>query len=302
MPRVSEFAQLLVHRLCLLSTVAVGSMSIIADDIAIEPAADQSPSETVFRDSLESGGHGPEMVVVPAGTFRMGCMEEDDCPETELPVHEVRVSKFALGKYEVTFEEYDRFAKAAEHRLPEDFGWGRGNQPVLNVSWNDAHKYVKWLSHETGEEYRLPSEAEWEYAARAGSDGAFSFGNEASKLCDYANHADSSTEYSWRNTSCSDGFAKQTSEVGHFLANLWGLHDMHGNVWEWVEDCWSDDYSKSPSDGKAWISEECTDRVVRGGSFNSEARFLSSSFRLYTRADYPSHVYGFRVARTLKDN
>ncbi|MCY3885567.1 MAG: formylglycine-generating enzyme family protein [Gammaproteobacteria bacterium] len=290
---------MLLPRLCVKVAMALMSILIFVYGFASEPVLNQTQADTTIRDPLKSGGNGPEMVVIPAGTFLMGCMEENDCPENALPVHEVSITKFALGKYEVTFEEYDRFANATEHRLPQDFGWGRGNQPVLNVSWNDAHKYVAWLSKETGEEYRLPSEAEWEYAARAGSNKAFFFGNEVSKLCEYANHADSSTDFSWRNEACSDGVANQTSKVGRYLANSWGLHDMHGNVWEWVADCWYENYSKAPSDGNAWIPEGCTDRVVRGGSFNGNARFLSSSFRLYTRADYPGHVHGFRVARTI---
>ena len=248
---------------------------------------------------MESGGDGPEMVIVDGGTFHMGCQTEDDCRDEELPVHEVKVAKFALGKYEVTFAEYDKFAKATESRLPEDFGWGRDDQPVINVSWIEAQAYVVWLSQETGERYRLPTEAEWEYAARAGSKTTFSFGDDVGELCDYSNHADSSTEYKWRNTYCSDGVSSQSASVGSFRANKWGLNDMHGNVWEWVEDCWHKDYSDAPSDGSAWTFEDCADRVVRSGSFNGDINMVSSSIRIPTRASYPSHLYGFRVARTL---
>ena len=269
---------------------------------AIQPTSTDSESIHTFKDSLESGGDGPEMVIVEGGTFHMGCQTEDDCRDEELPVREVSVAKFALGKYEVTFAEYDKFAKATESRLPEDFGWGRDNQPVINVSWIEAQAYVAWLSRETSEQYRLPTEAEWEFAARAGSKTTFSFGNEVAKLCEYSNHADSSTEYKWRNTECSDGVSSQPSSVGSFRANTWGLNDMHGNVWEWVEDCWHKDYSDAPSDGSAWTSEDCTDRVVRSGSFNGDINMVSSSFRLSTRANYPSHLYGFRIARTLDIN
>lgn len=239
------------------------------------------------------------MVVISTGTFQMGCLEEEDCRDEELPVREVSVAKFAMGKYEVTFAEYDKFAKATERRPPNDFGWGRDDQPVINVSWNDAKAYVDWLSQETGEHYRLPSEAEWEYAARAGSKTTFSFGKDVAELCEYSNHADSSTKYSWSNASCSDDVAAQPATVGNYKANSWGLHDMHGNVWEWVEDCWHKDYTKAPSDSRARTSDDCTDRVIRSGSFQSDTRMVSSSFRLNTQSDYPGHIYGFRVAKTL---
>jgi len=264
-----------------------------------ESTTNGNESDSTFQDSLESGGLGPEMVVIRGGTFQMGCLEDEDCRDEELPVREVSVAKFAMGKYEVTFAEYDKFAKATERRLPDDFGWGRDDQPVINVSWNDAKAYVDWLSQETGEQYRLPSEAEWEYTARAGSKTTFSFGNDVAKLCEYSNHADSSTEFEWSNTSCSDDVASQPATVGSFNANSWGVHDMHGNVWEWVEDCWHQDYTKAPSDGSPRTSDNCTDRVVRSGSFTSDVRMVSSSFRLYTSADYPGSIYGFRVAKTL---
>lgn len=240
------------------------------------------------------------MVVVPAGTFLMGCLAEEDCRDEKLPEHEVNVAKFALGKYEITFAEFDKFAKATDSRLPEDFGWGRDNQPVLNISWNEAQSYVVWLTKETGEPYRLPSESEWEYAARAGSKTAFSFGDDVAKLCEYANHADSSTKFSWRNTSCSDDISSQPATVGNYKANSWGLHDMHGNVWEWLQDCWYEDYSDAPTDGSARTNKDCDTRVVRGGSFTGSTSMVSSSCRIPTPADYPSHLYGFRVARTFE--
>ncbi len=181
----------------------------------------------------------PEMVVIPAGRFLMGCVSGRDCYIDEGPVHEVTVASFALSKYEVTFEEYDRFTEATGGARADDRGWGRDRRPVVNVSWEDAQAYVAWLSLETGEPYRLPSEAEWEYAARAGTETAYSWGNEIGD--NRANCFNCGSR--WDNG--------QTAPVGSFGANAWGLHDMHGNVFEWVEDCSHLRYVGAPSDGTA---------------------------------------------------
>ena len=172
----------------------------------------------------------PEMVAIPGGSFRMGCVSGLNCRDDEKPVHRVRVASFELSKYEVTFEEYDHFIAETGRRSPKDEGWGRGRRPVINVSWEDAVAYTEWLSAQTGERYRLPSEAEWEYAARAGSESKFHFGNDASQLCRYGNHADTSTDFDWRNTACSDGVGKRTATVGSYQPNAFELHDVHGNV------------------------------------------------------------------------
>lgn len=281
------------------ATFALVSILIVVNGYSQESGSDDNQAPPTFRDSLKSGGEGPEMVVIPQGTFQMGCLTGDNCPDEQLPVHEVSIADFAIGRFEVTFAEYDSFAKATESRMPDDFGWGRELQPVVNVSWDDARKYVAWLSKETGESYRLPSEAEWEYAARADSKTGFSFGNDLSKLCEYANHADSSTEFKWRYTCCSDGVPAKPAKVGLYLANSWGLHDVHGNVWEWVEDCWQENYAEAPVDGKASIREGCVNRVVRSGSFTSNNDMVNSSYRIHSQANYPGHVFGFRVAKSL---
>ena len=198
----------------------------------------------------------PEMVVIPAGRFRMGCVSGRDCFDDEQPVHEVSVGSFAMSKYEVTFEEFDRYTAATGRARAGDEGWGRGGRPVVNMLWEEAQAYVSWLSSETGELYRLPSESEWEYAARAGTETAYSWGNEIG-----------------RNRANCDGCGsrwddEQTAPVGSFGANAWGLHDMAGNVWEWVEDCWHENYARAPSDGTAWTSGgNCGRRVLRGGSW-----------------------------------
>ena len=243
----------------------------------------------------------PEMVVIPEGRFRMGCLScKYDGPGPGKPVHEVRVASFELSKYEVTFEEYDRFIAATGRRSPQDQGWGRGRRPVINVSWEDAVAYTEWLSAQTGKRYRLPSEAEWEYAARAGSVTKYHFGNDASQLCRYGNHADTSTDYDWRNTACSDGVGKRTATVGSYQPNAFGLHDMFGNVGEWVQDCFNRDYQGAPTDGSAWTSGKCDSRVMRGGSWSDSPGYLRAADRgRRTSARSRGYVDGFRVARTL---
>ncbi len=251
---------------------------------ALAPAPSRQAGEA-FSDALSSGGQGPEMVVIPGGRFRMGCVSGQDCFDRESPVHDVTIPRaIAVSKYQVTFEDYDRFT--APNRV-DDEGWGRGRRPVINVSWNDAQEYVVWLSRQTGSEYRLLSEAEWEYAARAGTATAYSWGNAIGN-----NRANcSSCGSQW------DG--SQTAPVGSFSANAFGLHDMHGNVWEWVEDCWNGSYAGAPSDGSAWQSGDCSARVLRGGSWLNLPRDLRSALRLRLTSGYRFNYNGFRVARTL---
>ena len=259
-----------------------------------------APAGTVIRDFLGSGGRGPEMVVIPAGRFRMGCLSNDDaCYGDEMPVHDVTIPvPFALSAHEVTFEDYDRFTHPNE---ADDAGWGRGARPVINVSWDEAKDYVEWLSSETGATYRLPSEAEWEYAARAGSATKYHFGSDSSRLCRWGNGADltAKEEYSdWTVANCRDGHIR-TAPTGSFEANGFGLHDMHGNVWEWVEDCWNGSYAGAPSDGVAWVSGDCAKRVLRGGSWNLNPRFLRAAYRLRSTTGIRLNDFGFRVSRTL---
>ena len=242
----------------------------------------------------------PEMVVIPAGSFRMGCMLDlEDCYDhdyplhTVLPVHAVTISQpFALSKREVTFAQWGACVAAGGcgGYRPDDEGWGRGDRPVINVSWWDAQSYVSWLSRETGQAYRLPTESEWEYAARAGSATKFSWGNDIG-----SNRANCSGSL------CGDSF-QYTAPVGSFSANAFGLHDMHGNVWEWVEDCWNGSYAGAPSDGSVWRGGDCSHRVLRGGSwFNGRSKYLRSAFRIRDSSGSRGMVslYGFRVARTL---
>ena len=243
----------------------------------------------VFRDPLRSGGEGPQMAVLPAGSFRMGCLSNDgDCEDYEKPVHSVTIPRpFAVSVHEVTFEDYDRFARASGADMPDDEGWGRGRRPVINVLWKDAKRYVAWLSSQTGEEYRLLSEAEWEYAARAGTATKYSWGDEVGR--NRANCND------YR---CGDRWEK-TAPVGSFEPNAFGLYDMHGNVWEWVADCWNGSYEGAPFDGSAWMQGYCEMRVLRGGYWFNDPRTLRSADRnWYATGDRYSGI-GFRVARTL---
>ena len=260
----------------------------------------------VFSDILKSGGQGPEMIVIPAGRFRMGCLNDDgDCFGSEKPVHDVTIpAPFALSVYEVTFDEWDACVAdgGCGGYRPSDGGWGRGGRPVIHVNWKDARSYASWLSRQTGETYRLPSEAEWEYAARAGTATKYHFGSDSSRLCRWGNGVDltGKEEYSdWRTpANCRDGHIR-TAPTGSFEANGFGLHDMHGNVGEWVEDCWNGSYARAPSDGVAWVSGDCAQRVLRGGSWDYDPRYLRAAYRNRDSTGDRFDVSGFRVARTL---
>ena len=246
----------------------------------------------VFRDALKSGGKGPAMVVLPTGRFRMGSKnDERGRDDDEGPVRTVTISRsIAMGRYEVTFAEYDRFARATGRDRPDGEGWwGRGNRPVIYVSQKDAQAYAAWLSNETGKRYRLPSESEWEYAARAGTSTRYSWGNEIG-----------------RNRANCDGCGskwddKKTAPVGSFAANAFGLYDLHGNVWEWVEDCWHNNYEGAPSDGRAWTSgcDGGARAVVRGGSWYVIPQGVRSAYRNWNWPSYRYFLVGFRLVQDL---
>jgi len=230
----------------------------------------------VFRDNLKDGSQCPEMVWIPAGSFQMGSEEDDD----EKPVHEVSVDGFAIGKYQVTFEEYDKFAEAMGKDKPSDSGWGRGKHPVINVSWRDAVAYAKWLSEQTGHTYRLPTEAEWEYMARAGTTTRYCFGDDESGLSDYA----------WYRKNSSS----KTHPVGEKKANAWGLHDVHGNVWEWTYSEYHDKYQGDENT----CNNQSSLFVLRGGSWFSYAAGARTAYRLWFDPTARYRDYGFRLSRT----
>jgi formylglycine-generating enzyme required for sulfatase activity len=234
---------------------------------------------TVFRDLNEPWC--PEMVVISPGEFTMGSPEPER--EKERPQHRVRIAyPLAVGRYPVTFEEYDHFAQIDGREPPGDEGWGRGRRPAINVSWNDAGAYVQWLSVATGQPYRLLSEAEWEHACRAGTTTRFWWGDDITP----------------KNAKYRD-MLRRTSEVGSYPANSFGLYDMQGNVGEWVEDRWHENYDGAPHDGSAWTEGSDLRRVVRGGSWRNSRDVLRSAFRVRFDIDERQHAIGFRVARTL---
>lgn len=250
-----------------------------------QPCGAHLPDLAIFGDAPWC----PELVVLPAGEFFMGSPEgEEGRYNNEGPQHRVRIdARFALGRYPVTFEEYDHFCAMTKRELLGDAGWGRGRRPVINVSWGDAVAYCKWLSRETGQPYRLPSEAEWEYGCRAGTTTRFSWGDAITP--DKANYDGSNSG--------------RTTEVGGYPANPWGLYDMHENVWELAGDVWHDPYQDAPTDGSAWTDIEGSnyprERVVRGGSWVSDSRDLRSAIRLRHDPFIRYYSLGFRVARTL---
>ena len=273
----------------------------------------------VFRDC----GECPEMVVVPAGSYLMGSPStEVGRDDDEGPVHQVVIGEpFAVGVKEVTRGEYMRFVRVTGHsagdscwtyedgewkdrggRNWEDPGFGQTDgHPAVCVNWEDAKGYVEWLSRETGDEYRLLSEAEWEYVARGGSGRARYWGEDGQ--CGYANGADRAlkgrySDWKWEVASCNDGHV-HTAPVGSFASNGFGLYDVLGNVWEWVEDCWKESYAGAPSDGRAWESGNCGRRVLRGGSWDDVPWYLRSASRGRDATGNRYDDFGFRVARTL---
>ena len=252
----------------------------------------------VFRDSLSSGGMGPEMVVVPAGSFRMGCSaSEARCRGDELPAHEVEIEQpFAVSTHEVTFDDYDACVLAGVcDRRPPDEGFGVGRRPVINLSLQDITVYVRWLVSETGQRYFLLTETQWEYAARAGSTGSYYNDQGEANLCSIANHDDRSVGSPSSNELCSDGFGHETAPTGSFLPNAWGLYDTAGNVWERTTSCWRADYS-SPDEGTTCASGEY---VVRGGAFSSSAFDVRSARRAAVAGHEVHRTYGFRLGREV---
>lgn len=284
-----------VVALCLLGAAIIAWLTIPAASAAPAHVAVLSPAqEKALKPNrpFKECAHCPEMVVVPAGKFRMGSPASQPAHAAdEAPQHTVTIARrFAVDRFEVTFDEWDACAAdgGCNGYKPSDEGWGRGRRPVINVSWDDANAYVAWLSKKTGKPYRLLSESEYEYAARAGTQTAYPWGNAVG-----TNKADC-------HACGSQWDAKQTAPVGSFAANKFGLYDMVGNVREWTEDCYHDSYTGAPADGSAWVEgASCDDRVVRGGSWLLAPAFLRSASRYWFTTGYRLRYVGFRVARTL---
>lgn len=260
-----------------------------------EPALGAKPgSGDRFRDRMAGGNEClrcPVMVVLPAGNFIMGSNIGE---HTEKPPHLVIIAEpFAVSKFEITFSQWGACVAGGgciRTKNPSDFNWGRGQRPVINVSWHDANEYTAWLSRITSKRYRLLSEAEWEYAARAGKQTRFTWGDRikpAGKAM--ANCAGCGSR--WDNM--------RTAPVGKFPPNAWGLHDMHGNVWEWVQDSWHSDYQGAPKDGRVWKGGGTKLRVLRGGSWGFIPNLSRSANRSWSQPVSRSSDVGFRVARML---
>jgi len=228
-----------------------------------------------FKDCNEC----PEMVMIPAGRFLMGSAEGGE--DNEKPKHFVQIQSFAIGKYEITQKEWvavmgDNFSRFKGQTLPVEF-----------VDWGDAQEFVIRLSHKTGKNYRLPSEAEWEYAARGGSSGLYPWGDDASKMPDYV----------WFDKNKNE-FITGQKPVGLKKPNQFGVYDMIGNVWEWTQDCWNDNYDGAPLDGSAWITGDCSKRVIRGGEWRDRAELVRVAYRVGFPVKRSTDTKGLRVART----
>jgi formylglycine-generating enzyme required for sulfatase activity len=238
----------------------------------------------------------PEMVVVPAGEFMMGSplTEKGRMPD-EGPQHRVTIARpFAVSKYDVTFIDWDACVSVGgcpREGRAGDVDWGRDTRPVIYVSWDDAQQYVAWLSKMTGKPYRLLSDAEFEYAARAGTQTAYPWGDDIGK--NNANCVGCGSQWT------GSAGTWQTAPVGSFAANRFGLYDMVGNVWKWVQDCYHPDYNGAPTDGSTWTGGDCTARVMRGGSWGSGPEYVRPAFRDRTSTNDRNYTLGFRVGRTL---
>ena len=312
-------------KLLLISVLMMVALQSVAAMQDMGSASGKSAG-TVVKDCVDC----PEMVVVPGGRFVMGVapgeeereMLFDEFRNRSQPQHAVNVVSFSAGKFEVTRGQYRVFVEATGHSSDGCFVWTGGRfekdqgkdwrnpgyaqddaHPVVCVSWDDASAYVKWLSHRTGRHYRLLTEAEWEYAARAGTTTTRYWGDDGNMSCAYANGADLTTGTqvpdtgNWVTANCIDHYA-YTAPAGSYRANAFGLHDMLGNVWEWTQDCWNGNYSGAPADGSAWAAGDCFQRAVRGGSWEDGPLGLRAAYRVGSPTVIRVYIRGFRVART----
>ena len=308
-----------------MAKVNIARLSPVSAPPLVAQAANRSPG-TVFKDCPDC----PEMVVIPAGRFVMGAAPgeeeseklQDSFRNRSQPQHGVDVASFSAGKFEVTRGQFRAFSEATgrsstdgcfvwtgakfEKDLSKDWrnpGYAQDDpHPVSCVSWDDAKAYTAWLSQKTGKVYRLLAEAEWEYAARAGTTTRRFWGDDGDRSCGYANGADQTTKaqvpgWNYLIANCNDRYA-YTAPVGSYRANAFGLYDMLGNVWEWTEDCWNENYTNAPTDGSVWTTGNCSQRVVRGGSWNYFPQYLRAANRIRNTSAFRFSSYGFRVART----
>jgi len=253
-----------------------------------QPSFEELPA--ILEEPLKVEGKAPQVIKLSPAIFTMGDSQGigDD---NEKPVHQVDIpTGFYLSRYEVTFDQFDKFANETNRELPPDNGWGRGNRPVINVSWYDAKAYAAWLTEQTGQEYRLPTEVEWEYSVRANSETSYWYGNEMQ------------TGYSVCDDCGSQWDGRSTAPVGSQISNPFGLFDMHGNVAEWIEDCYHDSYAGAPSNNRAWLSSDCPSKVIRGGSWYDIPRVGRSSTRYRADPNLKASNWGFRVVRIIRND
>jgi len=293
--------------------------------IASECLSAQVLSGSAYKDCADC----PEMLIIPAGHFVMGASPDEETREhlaepfrnRSQPQRTVNVRRFSTGKFEITRAQYRAFAEATGRGSDGCFVWAGAEfekdrtkdwrnpgyaqddtHPVACVSWDDANVYVRWLSQKTGKNYRLLTEAEWEYAARAGTATIRFWGDDEKLSCGYANGADVTAAAqvpdarNWGGVHCDDRYA-YTAPVGNFRANAFGLHDMLGNVGEWTQDCWNANYNGAPTDGSAWTAGDCALRVVRGGSWDDAPQGLRAAYRVGSPTGIRVYGRGFRVAR-----
>lgn len=308
--------------------VAAGGIWVFVNQDAEQTFINQEaqPGPFTHLETFQDCDDCPTMVALAGGQLLMGASEDgirsDEYTADQGPQRMVPIPSFAVGQYEVTRAEFVAFLDASDHPKPTGcFTWEDGtsslrddrsfenpsydqgpDHPVVCVSWHDAQAYVDWLSGETGEPYRLLSEAEWEYAARAGTDTRYFFGQDVEAICRYDNIGDAEALVrwpTWETTACSDG-ALFTMSVGSYEPNPFGLYDLYGNVREWVRDCWHNTYDNAPETAEAWVDVGCERRVIRGGSWDSKPSLIASSWRYSLPADSRHLLYGFRVARDLE--
>ena len=255
-----------------------------------------------FHDFLDDGSEGPEMVPIQAGCFKMGSPDDEVGRDNDERQHKVCLKRFSLGRYEVTNAQFRRFRPEHDSGSITGMNLNADNQPVANVSLRDAQAYVDWLSKKSGKRYRLPTEAEWEYAARAGTTTARFWGDDASQACSYANvhnhSAVNKRRYTWTHHDCEDGYVA-TSSVGSFKANAFGLHDMAGNLWEWTCSIYQQQYAGAELQCAA--SDDARHHVLRGGSWMN----VPNRVRSASRSKHPPHTgdafHGFRVVSTARN-
>ncbi|GAB4190837.1 MAG: hypothetical protein Tsb002_19090 [Wenzhouxiangellaceae bacterium] len=250
----------------------------------------RSGFETIFKDCPDC----PNMVIIPGGTFFMGTPDSQPIfPNNERPQHAVSVPPFAIGQTEITFAQWDMcVSHGGCTHIPNDL-WGRGEQPVIRVSWQDTLQYLEWLGQKSGFTYRLPSEAEWEYAARAGTQTLYNLGD-----CITTRQVNFNGKMPL--FGCPYGILRQqTLPVASFLPNAFGLYDTHGNVWEWTQDCWNDNYMGAPTDGSAWLTGNCDSAVIRSGAWSAVGASVRSAIRGSSFRNISSPNTGFRVARSI---